>query len=242
MYDYVLGGKDHYAADREAAHRILEAMPQLKDLVKANRAFLVRVVRFLVEQGIDQFLDIGSGIPTSPNVHEVAREVTPSARIVYVDNDPIVAVHSRALRATRDGVRAVEADLRNPSGILDNPEVRELIDFDRPVAVLLIDVLHFIADEEDPAKIVATIRDVLAPGSFIAISAACIDGVDKRSAGKVADVYRGATTPLIPRTEERIRSFFTGLELVEPGLASLPQWRHGGPDIPGGRAGVARKP
>jgi hypothetical protein len=242
MYDYALGGKDNYAVDRETADRIFAAFPALRELVVANRGFLMRAVRFLAEQGIRQFIDLGAGIPTSPNVHEIALGVHPDVRVVYVDHDPIVAAHSRALRADGEGVTVIEADIRDPDVVLARLEDRDLIDFDEPVGILFIDVLHFVTDEEDPAGIVARFRDRCAPGSHLALSIACRDGVDPESTEKVTAAYRNATTPLIPRTREQIEPFFDGFELVPPGLVNMAAWQADGPEIPGGLACVARKP
>ncbi|MCO5992271.1 SAM-dependent methyltransferase [Actinoallomurus rhizosphaericola] len=242
MYDYALGGKDNYAVDRETADRIFAAFPALRELVVANRGFLQRAVRFVAEQGVRQFVDLGAGIPTSPNVHEIAREVHPDARVVYVDHDPIVAAHSRALRADGDAVTVIEADIRRPDDVLAALEDKKVIDFDEPVGILFIDVLHFITDEEDPAGIVARFRDRFAPGSHLVLSIACRDGVDPESTAKVTAAYQNATTPLIPRTREQIEPLFAGFELVPPGLVSMACWRADGPEIPGGLAGVARKP
>ncbi|MCO6006513.1 SAM-dependent methyltransferase [Actinoallomurus purpureus] len=242
MYDYALGGKDNYAVDRETAERIFTAFPALRELVVANRGFLTRAVRFIADQGVRQFVDLGAGIPTSPNVHEIAREVHPDARVVYVDHDPIVAAHSRALRADGEGVAVVEADIREPDAVLSRIEDEGLIDFAEPVGVLFIDVLHFVTDDEDPAAIVARFGDRLAPGSHLALSAACSDGVDPESAEKVTAAYKNATTPLVPRTRDQIERFLHGFEPVSPGLVNMAVWRAAGRDIPGGLAGVARKP
>ncbi|GAB3983809.1 SAM-dependent methyltransferase [Actinoallomurus acanthiterrae] len=242
MYDYALGGKDNYAVDRETAERIFAAFPDLRELVKANRGFLTRAVRFIAEQGVRQFVDLGAGIPTSPNVHEIAREVHPDACVLYVDHDPIVAAHSRALRADGGGVAVIEADIRDPDTVLSRIEDKGVIDFAEPVGILFIDVLHFVTDEEDPAGIVARFRDRIAPGSHLALSAACSDGVDPESAEKVTAAYKNATTPLVPRTRAEIERFLRGFELVSPGLANMATWRADGPEIAGGLAGVARKP
>ena len=241
MYDFVLGGKDNYAVDRAAAARILEIFPELEQLVKENRAFLVRAVRYLAEQGIDQFIDLGTGIPTSPNVHEVAREVHPKARVVYVDNDPVVTVHNRALRASDDGIVAIPGDIRQPAEILGDPNLTSVIDFARPVGILFVDVLHFVTDEENPAGIVAAFRDQVAAGSHLVISAASIEGVDPERVEKVSAVYQNATTPLVPRPGAEIRGYFDGFDLVPPGVVNLTRWHADGPDIAGGLGGVGVK-
>src|SRR6266498_1582061 len=170
MYDYYLGGKDNFPADREAADQALAASPAVRDMARQNRAFLQRVVRFLArDAGIRQFIDIGAGLPTQGNVHEIAQAITPDARVVYVDNDPIVVVHSDALLAGHN-TTAIKADLREPNVILEHPEVREVIDLDQPVAVLLVAVLHFLQDADDPVGVVARLRDAMAAGSYLAIS------------------------------------------------------------------------
>ena len=167
MYDFYLGGKDNYAVDQEAAQEILRAVPEVRDMARENRAFLQRAVRFLVgEAGIRQIIDIGTGIPAAGNVHEVAREMAPDVRVIYVDNDPIVHVHASALLTGTGSTRIVLADLREPATILAHPRVRELIDFSQPVALLLVAILHFITDDANPGQIIATFRDALPLGSY----------------------------------------------------------------------------
>jgi S-adenosyl methyltransferase len=227
IYDYFLGGKDNFAADRKAAEQILRIIPEARSGALVNRAFLGRAVRFLAGTGIGQFIDIGAGLPTQANVHEVAHQVEPAARVVYVDNDPVIRVHGQALLHSADTATVIKADLREPDKILDHPELCALIDFSEPVAVLMVGILHFIADFEDPYGIVAHVRDRLAPGSHLAISHATTDS--RRSRERVAAVYSQATAPLIPRGRAEVSRFFDGLELVEPGLVYAPQWR---PDSP----------
>jgi hypothetical protein len=171
MYDFYLGGKDNYAVDQEAAQEILRAVPEVRDMARENRAFLQRAVRFLVgEAGIRQIIDIGTGIPAAGNVHEVAREMAPDVRVIYVDNDPIVHVHASALLTGTGSTRIVLADLREPGTILSHPKVRELIDFSQPVALLLVAILHFITDDANPGQIIATFRDALPLGSYLVLS------------------------------------------------------------------------
>jgi hypothetical protein len=173
MYDAYLGGNDNYPVDREAVREVVRLYPEVRSIALANRAFLQRAVRFLAgEAGIRQFLDIGTGIPSAGNVHAVAGRAAPGARVVYVDNDPIVHVHANALLTGTGTTSIVLADLRDPRAILAHPEVRKLIDFTEPVALLLVAILHFIKDEEDPAGIVATLRDALAPGSYLVLCGA----------------------------------------------------------------------
>ena len=248
MYDYYLGGKDHYAADREAAEKVLAVLPEGRAMALANRAFLGRAVRFLAaEAGIRQFLDIGTGIPGPGSTGETAHAVAPDARIVYVDNDPIVLTHSRALLAGgRPGLTTVvQADLRAPAEILDHPEVRAVLDFDQPVAVLLVAVLHFIKPAEDPAGIVELIKQRLAPGSYLALSHGTGDFDPDRSEAAIRG-YDSATAPFVLRDHKEIAGFFDGLDLVEPGVVQLPWWRPDG-EVPEDSdriwlyAGVGRK-
>jgi hypothetical protein len=228
MYDAYLGGKDNYPVDREAVRRILRHFPEARANALANRTFLQRAVRFLVQAGIRQFLDIGTGIPSAGNVHEVAGELARDCRVAYVDNDPIVHVHANALLTGGGTTSIVLADLRDPQAILAHPKVRAMIDFTQPVAVLLVAILHFITDEEDPAAIVATLRDGLPAGSFLAVSHATADFHPPGAIGPAVAVYQNATAPFIPRPFERVAGFFSGFDLVEPGLVQAPLWRPDG--------------
>ncbi len=225
IYDALLGGKDHYPVDRAAAQAILKAAPQARQGARQNRAFLQRAVRYLAEAGIRQFLDIGTGLPTQGNVHEVARQVAPDARVVYIDYDPVVHVHANALLANNSPTTlAVLADLREPEAILAHPQVQRLLDFTGPVGVLLVAVLHFIKDEEDPVGIVARLRDAMAPGSYLVVSHATGDFHPAQGA-KVTEVYQQASAPLVLRRRQAIERFFDGFELVEPGLVQPVAWR-----------------
>ncbi|GAB3890682.1 MULTISPECIES: SAM-dependent methyltransferase [Microbispora] len=226
MYDYYLGGKDNFAADRQAAERVMAAAPITREIARANRAFLGRSVRYLAgEAGIGQFLDIGAGLPTRENVHQVAQDANAAARVVYVDNDTVVLSHARALLATDTQTRVILGDVRKPGDILTHPDVRDLLDLSRPVAVLLVAVLHFVPDHEDPYGAVRTLADAMAPGSFLVIS-----HVEHRPelAGAVKP-YERANAPAVGRTFDDIGRFFDGLELVPPGLVNVRQWR---PDAP----------
>lgn len=239
MYDYVLGGKDNYAVDRDAVDQIMQVVPDYPRAARANRDFLVRAVRTLAEAGIRQFIDLGTGIPTSPNVHEVAREVDPDARVVYVDNDPVVIAHNRARRAVAPGVVTVPHDLRNVSAVLGDARLRETIDLAEPVAVMFIAVLHFVRADAAPA-IVAQYRAAMAPGSYLAISAACREGMDPAAVERLETT---APVPLTIRTRAQIEEFFEGLEILEPGLVDVTQWRASGdPSLARGLAGVGRIP
>lgn len=249
MYDAYLGGRDNYAADREAVRQILRDFPEVRAIARANRAFMQRAVRFLVgEAGIRQFIDIGTGIPSAGNVHEVAGQAAPGTRVVYVDNDPIVHVHANALLTGSGSTSIVLADLRNPEGILGDPKLRGLIDFTEPVALLLVAILHFITEAEDPAGIVATLREALPPGSYLVLSHGTADFHPPGVAGQAAVGYEHATAPLVLRGFEQVLAFFDGFDLVEPGLVQAPLWRPDGrPPRPrdlaklGIYAGVGRK-
>lgn len=237
VYDALLGGKDNYAVDREAARTLATKAPEVFQAVRANRAFLVRAVRYLADAGIRHYIDLGSGLPTAPNVHQVACEVHPDARVAYVDNDPVVVAHGRALNSS--GINAVvQADLRDPDRILEHPDLRDLIDLRQPVGVLAVAVLHFL-DDHDSVAVVSRFREVMAPGSYLVISHASPGTRSDGDIGEVADTYREKTTaPLWIRTPEQIRAYFTGLDLVDPGLVPVQDW---GPDPAGHlpRIGVA---
>ena len=219
MFDYFLSGKDNYAADRALAERVSQVAPGIRALADANRNFLAQAVRTLAgEAGIRQFLDIGCGLPTAENVHEIAGKAAPGSRVVYVDNDPMVVAHALALLANGGDVDAFRADLRTPETILDNPRLTAVIDLDRPVAVLLTAVLHHLSDDEDPYGAVARIRDALPPGSHLVISHA-----ERTSALlRAALLHSAADTPLVPRSHDRIARFFDGMELLPPGLVRIP--------------------
>jgi hypothetical protein len=229
MYDFYLGGKDNYAVDQEAAREILRAVPEVRDMARENRAFLQRVVRFLVgEAGIRQIIDIGTGIPAAGNVHEVAREVAPDVRVIYIDNDPIVHVHASALLTGAGSTGIVLADLREPETILAHPRVRELIDFSQPVALLLVAIMHFITDDEHPGRIIAAFRDALPPGSYLALSHGTADFHSQDAVSHGIRVYQRATAPLVLRSHAQVAAFFDGFDLVEPGLVQVPLWRPDG--------------
>jgi SAM-dependent methyltransferase len=222
VYDYWLGGKDNFAADRAAAEQVLQAMPEILDTVRGNREFLARAVTFLRDAGIRQFLDIGSGLPSSPNVHEIAQQDDKDARVVYVDHDPVVFVHADALLAKNDATAVVLADLRDVDEVL--AKAGELLDFSQPVGLLFVGVLHHILDSQDPAGIVARYLSALAPGSYLVIS----HSTDEFSPEKMranAEVADNSGTVLIPRDKDAIMLMFNGHELVEPGLVLVSYWR-----------------
>ncbi|SEG27150.1 S-adenosyl methyltransferase [Actinacidiphila yanglinensis] len=243
IYDYLLGGKDNYEVDREAGDRLVDVAPEARIGVQANRAFLQRAVRHVVGAGVRQILDIGTGLPTSPNVHEVAQEVAPDVRIAYVDNDPIVNTHANTLLTRSAATSVVLADLREPRAILDHPDVHRVIDFDQPVALLLVAILHFLSEADHPGQIVATLRDALPAGSYLVLSHATGDFADRTD---TEEVYKNATATMNLRDRAEVERFFDGFELLEPGVAQAPFWRpdatppRGSAEI-GFYAGVGRK-
>jgi hypothetical protein len=254
VYDAFLDGKDNFAADRAVVELTLQIAPDAADGAKANRAFLRRVTRYLAGPArIGQFLDIGSGLPSQGNVHEIAAEVNPAARVVYIDNDPVVLIHAQALLTGTPWVRVVTADARRPEEILDSPLIRESIDFGRPVGLLMFAILHHVSDEEDPAGIVAAFRDAAAPGSYLAISSFRMPGPehpeDAAKTRAVQEVFNAKLGTGLWREHEEILGWFGDWDLLEPGLVPLPEWR---PDITGQVrrnstyhgfvGGVARKP
>lgn len=228
VYDVWLGGKDNFAADRTAAEMGQKAFPAVTKSVKANREFLVRAVEFLtVEAGIGQFLDIGTGLPSANNTHEVAQRVTPDSRVVYVDNDPIVLRHAEALlTSTKPGVTAyIDADLRDPAEIL--AKAAGTLDFAKPVAVMLLAVLHFVSNERDPQGIVKTLMDAVPPGSYLVLSHSAKDILPEQMEAFVQVMNQGLPEPAVHRSQEQVARFFSesGLELVEPGLVTISEWR-----------------
>ncbi len=233
MYDYWLGGKDNFAADREAADRSAQAVPELPGLSRENRKFLGRAVRFCANAGIRQFLDIGSGLPTMENVHQVAEQVTVNPRVVYVDNDPVVVRHAQALLAA-PRTTALQGDLARADEILGDAGVRRLIDFSRPVAVLLVSVLHFMPDETGVAASVAKLRDAMAPGSYLVMSHILMPPGHvaghrplSETARRLGDARKGMPSGAV-RTSEEIAAFFGDLTLIEPGLTDVWAWRPAG--------------
>jgi hypothetical protein len=249
VYDYLLGGKDNFDADRELGDKIKKALPRVRLGVEQQRAVLRRVVRHLVgEAGIRQIIDIGSGLPTAGNVHETANEVAPGTRVVYVDNDPVVLAHARALMAKNKTTVAIGGDLRRPAEVLDDPELKQLIDLDQPVGLLLCGILHYILDDEDPAGITAAYRAALPSGSYVFIHHLVTDG-DPSVATAQAELQQGIGRGQF-RSTEQVESFFEGLELVEPGVVTVAEWRPD-PDTPSvadnpvlrlAVAGLGRKP
>jgi O-methyltransferase involved in polyketide biosynthesis len=250
----MLGGKDHFAADRNAAEQIVRALPDAAQVARANRVFLAAAVRYVASQGIGQYVDIGAGLPTSPNVHECARAAVPQARVTYVDNDPVVACHAAALLATDDHVTVVRGDVREYETILSALELGGTIDLSEPVCVLFVSMLHFLASGEADA-VVAAFRERMAPGSYLVVSAGCRDDDDVPVRDDIQSAY-GAGTVLSGRTAAEIAAYFGDFELVPPGLLSVTEWPAGVPgaarpsqprqELPGGAqarmlAGIGRK-
>jgi hypothetical protein len=227
VYDYWLGGKDNFAADREVAEKILAVAPETARSARSNRAFLRRAVRLAAEAGIRQFLDIGSGLPTMDNTHQVAQETAATARVVYVDNDPIVSAHGRALLADARSTTVVQADLRDPDSIVHHDEVRRLIDFDSPTGLLLLGVVHIMSDEEAPYGLVKRLSAAIAPGSHLIFSHLTGDA-DPVKAEEAMDVWRQSPgKPPTFRDRAQVEGFFDGFDILEPGIVPPDQWRPG---------------
>jgi len=225
MYDYFLGGFHNFAIDRAAAERVRAIYPDVARVMAVNRAFLRRAVRFLLAQGIDQFFDIGAGIATVGSVHEIVQGINPDAHVVYVDSEPVAVEHTRALLGNTPTVTVVEADARDIPNILTHPDVHRLLDFSRPVGVLVIALLHFITDDDEAHGLVRALRDALALGSYLAIAHATTDDVPEEAARQLAQLYAGTTNPGRGRSRNEIKAFFAGLTLVEPGVVLAPLWR-----------------
>ncbi|GAA3009119.1 SAM-dependent methyltransferase [Streptosporangium longisporum] len=254
IYDYLLGGKDHFAADREAAEQLVRVSPGTREGVRAHRAFLRRVVRYLAEEtGTTQFLDIGTGIPTQGNTHEIAQGVNPASRVAYVDNDPIVLAHGRALlTSSEEGMTTViEADLRDPDRILSDPQVNEVIDFDRPVALVMAGVLHFVTDDDGPAAMIERYKAAVPSGSHLLLSHITLDFAPQVNSDEFTKPYDKGTAPMVPRTHAEIEGFFRDWTMVDPGLVEVVEWRPAEDEyreaIPGGGhawayGGLAVKP
>ncbi|MEO5878464.1 MAG: SAM-dependent methyltransferase [Streptosporangiaceae bacterium] len=221
MYDYYLGGKDHFACDREAAERILELAPETRDLVRENRGFLGRAVEFLVDAGVRQFLDVGAGIPAQDSVHEIVARTAPESRVVYVDSDPVACAHAQALI---DGdVLVLEADMRDPARII--AEAAKVLDFTRPVGLILAAVLHFIPDDAEAKAIMTGFREAIVPGSWLILSHGTAGGISAQTAKEGTLVYQKSSNPTRLRSREEISGFFEGFEQVEPGLVNVASWR-----------------
>jgi O-methyltransferase involved in polyketide biosynthesis len=225
IYDFWLGGSQNFAADRRVGQRAIDALPGLQAGVRANRAFLGRIVHHLAERGVAQFLDLGSGVPTIGNVHEAARYVNPTARVVYVDIDPVAIAHARALLSTVTGVEAILADLRQPESVFTHPLVRDTLDLTAPIAILMNAVMHFIPDTEHPDEIVRAYTDPAAPGSFIAISHGTQNPAQRREVDTLVNDYQRSTgVPLIARDADQIGAWLTDLDIQPPGIVTIDQW------------------
>jgi hypothetical protein len=224
VYDYLLGGRDNYEVDRDTAEEMLAALPRLREAARENRRFLHRAVRTVVEAGIRQIIDIGTGIPTSPNTHEIAHSIAPQTRVLYIDNEPIVQVHAHAHLTDAPNTAFMLADFRETQAILEHPDLRSMIDLTQPTAVLAVALMHFITDQEGPAQCIAALRDALSPGSYLALTHATADGVEDDVEGALS-AYRRYTVNVTPRPRAEVLRLFDGFDLVEPGLTTVAQWR-----------------
>jgi SAM-dependent methyltransferase len=246
IYDFLLGGSHNFAADRAAAQALIVADPRVPEYARVNREFLARAVQFIAAAGVDQFIDLGSGIPTRGSVHAVARQVVGDVRVVYVDVDPVAAASGRQVLSGDERAAMVRADVRDPESVLTLPAVRELVDLSRPVGVLMVAVLHFVADPEGPAGIVATFREAVASGSYLVISHAAPGPEHAGAAAEALRTYRATGTPLTLRSREQIEALFAGWRPVSPGVVEVGRWRPSSDGEPCGRvpglAGVAVKP
>lgn len=223
LYDFYLGGSYNFEVDRELGRKVASVAPGVYDFALLNRAFLRRAVRYLQRQGIDQFLDIGSGIPTAGNVHEVAQKTDPNARVVYVDNEPVAVAHSELLLEDNPNTAAVEADLRDPDVILNHEKTRQLLDFSRPIGLLTVAVYHFIPDSDSPLALLKRYREALPSGSFLALSHVTTD-VMSEQIQQLIGLYRSSQNPVTARTRAEFTAMFEGFELVEPGVVFTPEW------------------
>jgi S-adenosyl methyltransferase len=228
VYDYLLGGGCNFEQDRKFAERFMEIVPHVDRSFRANRAFLRRAVRFCVDAGIRQFLDIGSGIPTVGNVHEIAQEMAPECRVVYVDNEPVAVAHSEAILEGNDNASILQADLSDPNTVLNSESVARLLDFEQPMALLMVAVLHFVPESADPRGSIARYLRPMAPGSYFVVSHGSVAEIEDVPPG-AEEHYNATTTPFISRTRAQVMDFMAGTELVEPGLVWITQWR---PDAP----------
>jgi SAM-dependent methyltransferase len=247
MYDYMLGGNHNFAVDREFIEKILLIQPQAKRFAVMNRAFMRRAVLFMVEQGIRQFLDLGSGIPTVGNVHEIAQGADPSSRIVYVDNEHVAVEHSQALLKDNDNAVIVHADITRPGLVLNDPATTSMLDFSQPIGLLAVTIGHYVLDEHDPARVFASYREVLAPGSFLALTH-LTDDFKQVKGDELTEMMKKSQNSVQPRSKDGVLEFFGDFELVEPGLVTTSQWRPEQAAAPGDNpeddglyAGVARK-
>lgn len=229
MYDYMLGGAHNFAVDRQMGEKIEALMPHARSGARVNRAFLGRAVRFMVDQGVRQFLDIGSGIPTVANVHEVAQEQHPECRVVYVDRDPVAVAHSELIVAGNDRTGVLQADMRDPESILNDPEVRRLLDFDEPIGLLMLFMVHWVPTEDDPWGLMKCYREALPSGSYLAITHLADDHTNDGVRAAVERIRQAGAEQPFERSRDEIAAFFGDFELVEPGLVRFAEWRAYGP-------------
>ncbi|WP_243792489.1 SAM-dependent methyltransferase [Saccharopolyspora gloriosae] len=223
VYNYFLGGSANFAVDREFAHRALEIFPGAREYARLNRLFLQRVVRFYLDQGVRQFLDIGSGIPTAGAVHEIAQRLEPESAVVYVDNEAVAIAHSQLVLQHNENATIVQGDMRDPEQLLRVPELTEMLDVQRPIGVLMLAMLHFIPDREDPAALLDRYLELLAPGSYLALSHVTADQLPELNAA--GELYRDTSTPATLRTAEQITEMLGGFDLLDPGVVFTPLWR-----------------
>jgi hypothetical protein len=242
VYDFLLGGGHNFAADRAVGEIVLRVQPQGRQIASSNRAFLSRAVRYLVDQGITQFLDLGSGIPTVGNVHEVAQQANPDCRVAYVDYDPVAVAHSQLMLRGNDKATVIDADLTQPEQVLDSPDVHKFIDFNEPIGLLMVAVFHFVPDEKRPSDIVAKYRSVLPTGSFLALSHLTADQMPGESVG-VVEAMRNSRDPMFFRSYGEVAPLFDGFDLVPPGVVNASRWHADGiaDDQDGIYVGVGRK-
>jgi S-adenosyl methyltransferase len=246
VYDFLLGGMANFATDREFARRLIEIAPDAPKLARGNRAFLRRAVTYCLDNGIRQFLDIGSGIPTAGNVHEIAQRIEPSARVVYVDAEPVAVAHTELMLEGNDNADVVHGNLLEPDHLLGSAAARRLLNLDEPIAVLMVSVLHFLDDDAGPYAAVSRYVDAMAPGSYLVISHIAAEDTDEQS--RARNLYQKDAVPILGRTREQLAEFFTGLELIEPGIVWAPEWHPEESDIitdpqrSRGFAAVGRKP
>jgi hypothetical protein len=246
VYDYLLGGMANFAKDREFAGRLSEIAPEAAKIAQTNRAFLRRAVTYCLDNGIRQFLDIGSGIPTAGNVHEIAQRIEPSAKVVYVDIEPVAVAHTELMLADNDNADVVHGNLLDPDTLLSSAPTRRLLNFDEPIAVLMVAVLHFLDDETGPHAAVARYVDAMAPGSYLVLSHIAAENTDEQTQAR--SLYQKNAVPILGRTPEQLAAFLTGTEILEPGIVWTPQWHPETsdnvtePERSKGYAAVGRKP
>ena len=227
-YDYYLGGAHNFAVDRELAQKVLRRVPDMKDMAVANRAFLRRAVHYCVDQGIRQFLDIGSGIPTAGNVHEIAQEAAPESRVVYVDNEPVAVSHSTTILEDNENATVVRGDLEDADSILQHPETRRMLDFDQPVALMMVALFHFVPESAAPRELVRTFHEQLASGSYLCLSHFTGDPYPD-AANSLVELYKDSSNPVVARSWQEVADLMADFELVEPGVSYVPEWH---PDSP----------